>query len=101
LLVTSRYADAPGEVQVTGVEQFGSGEDDAVWVATLDDSELGELQSSIKAAADRFGFKDASSFPDYRPHVTLGKKTGEEPPEAPTSVTLGPLEAWWGNDHIR
>ena len=101
LLVTNDHLDAPGEVKVTGLEIFGHDENSKVWVATLDDTKLGPLRAKIKAAIERYGFKDGSSFPDYQPHVTLTKYSGENSrPEAPKSVVLGPLEAWWGNEHI-
>ena len=107
LLVTNDYLAAPGEVAVTGIEKFptgGSGGDagGAVWVARLDDSTLGPLRAEIKAAAEHWAFKDASSFPDFKPHVTLGKYNGEDSrPEAPKSVNLGELEAWWGAEHVK
>lgn len=102
LLVSNDYLEAPGDVRVTGVEIFGEGEDDRVWVATLDDTRLGPLRAKIKAAIERYNFKDGSSFPDYRPHVTLSKYEGDDSrPEAPQRVSLGQLEAWWGGDHIK
>ena len=93
-------AEAPGAVAVTGTEVFGEG-DNRVWVATLDDTELGPLRADIKRFCyDILGFQDASSYPDYRPHVTLGPWTeGSEAPEVPESFDLGALEFWIGNDH--
>lgn len=102
LLVSNDYLEAPADVAVTGVEIFGGGEDDKVWVATLDDSKLGPLRAKIKAAIERYSFKDGSSFPDYKPHVTISKYEGDDSrPEAPKSVSLGQLEAWWGGEHIK
>lgn len=98
LLYLKDLITAPGEVPVTGVEAFGD-EDDKVWVAVLDPVSLVAVRETIKAKLEGFGLKDASDFPEYRPHVTLGPHS-EEQPEAPESVTLGPLEAWWGDDHI-
>lgn len=99
LLVNSDYLKAPGEVRVTGLEVFGP-DDDQVWVATLDDSVLGPLQAKIKEQSARYGIMDASSFPDYRPHVTLGPKSSAKP-TPPKTVHLGPLEMWWGEEHLK
>ena len=102
LLVVNDYLTAPDDIAVTGLEVFGGGEHSKVWVATLDPASLAPLQAGIKAEAVRWGFKDASSFPDYKPHVTLGRYYGEDTrPKAPKSVTLGELEAWWGNEHVK
>lgn len=93
------YLDAPGVVEVTGVEIFG--EDEKVWVATLATNRLDPLRSDIKEVVhSQLNVSDASSFPTYRPHVTLGPVTDEDnPPAAPTEVTLGSLELWLGYEH--
>lgn len=98
LLVNIDHLEAPGTIATTGLEAFGS-DDDKVWVATLDDSVLGPLREQIKARSARYGIMDASSYPDYRPHVTLAPY-GKDKPALPRSVTLGPLEMWWGDEHI-
>ena len=98
LLVANDYIDPPGDVAVIGLDIFG---DNEVWVATLDPTSLSPLRAEIKEAVEQFGFMDASSFPDYKPHVTLARYEGEESrPTAPTSVYLGDLEIWWGDDRI-
>lgn len=99
LLVNTDYLQAPGEVKVTGLEVFGP-EDDQVWVARLDDTVIGPLREKIKKQSARYGIMDASSYPDYKPHVTLGSKSGPKP-AAPKTVHLGPLEMWWGDEHLR
>lgn len=98
LLVNIDNLAAPGTVATTGLEVFGE-DDDRVWVATLDDSVLGPLRARIKERSARYGILDASSYPDYRPHVTLVPYSSEKP-KLPRSVTLGPLEMWWGDEHI-
>lgn len=86
------------EILVTGTEIFG--DETKVTVATLDDSVLSMEQRFIKAALEVWaGVKDAGSYPNYRPHVTLGK-VGENVIPTPESVTLKPLELWWGDEQI-
>lgn len=98
LLVNVDNLAAPGTVQVTGLEVFGP-KDDQVWVATLDDTVLGPLRKRIKEQSEKYGIMDASSFPDYRPHVTLAPYS-KTAPKVPDVVTLGPLEMWWGDEHF-
>lgn len=86
------------EILVTGTETFG--DETKVKVAVLDDSVLFLEQKFIKAALEVWaGVKDAGSYPNYRPHVTLGK-VGENVIPTPASVTLKPLELWWGDEQI-
>ena len=86
------------EILVTGTEIFG--DETKVKVAVLDDSVLSMEQRFIKAALEVWaGVKDAGSYPNYRPHVTLGK-VGENVIPTPESVTLKPLELWWGDEQI-
>lgn len=93
--------NSPGEIAVTGTEIFGEDED-RVWVATLDDSEIGRLRMQIKELLlEDLGIKDASSYPVYRPHVTLAPYVeGSEPPAVPETFMLGDLEVWMGDEHF-
>lgn len=40
------------------------------------------------------GLRDASSFPDYRPHMTLGKTA--DPDGVPSVMYLEAPQLWWG-----
>lgn len=92
--------DAPGDVPVQGVEIFG--EENKVFVAILETEKLSLMREYIKAAVQvHLPLQDASSYPDYRPHVTVGSVdnyTG--PKEIPASIPLGDIELWWGDDHF-
>lgn len=95
------YISAPGEVLTLGTEIFGEGED-RVWVALVDDSDLAPLQASVvQTLQEEFGIENASSYPQYRPHVTVAKYVeGSEPPEIPDVYTLGEMELWSGDSHF-
>lgn len=91
--------DAPGEVAVQGPEVFGS--DEKVWVAVLEPEALSSLQASIQEALKEIGVENKSSFPDYRPHVTLGPAVDESnPPAVPSTVVLGEPQVWLGDDRF-
>lgn len=100
-LALQDLVNSPGEITVAGTEIFGD-DDDQVWVAVLDDSELGRIQSQIKGILlEDLGIKDESSYPIYRPHVTLAPYVeGSEPPIVPESFALGDLEVWIGDEHF-
>lgn len=90
------YLDAPGEIAVVGTEVFGN--EEKVWVATLDPAALETLQKGIQEALSAVGVENKSSFPDYRPHVTLGPATSDVAPEAPSVVVLGEPQVWLGDE---
>ena len=86
--------DAPGAVEITGYEVFGR--DELVDVATLDPTPLLPAFESIEAALIRNGLHNASSFPEYRPHFTLGLHAPDEPLRLTQSkiLLLSPV-IWW------
>lgn len=102
LLALDGLHETVGDVSVVGTEVFGGGEHDKVWVALLDDKGIGPWREDIKSQLEACGIKDASSFPDYKPHVTLGPYTeGSKAPKVPETVHLGRLEVWWGDKHVK
>ena len=91
------FLDAPGEVPVTGPEVFGN--EEKVWVATLDTSVLNGLQAGIQEALAAIGVENQSSFPDYRPHVTIMDAKDETlVPPMPDVVVLGEPQVWLGKE---
>lgn len=83
----------PPLVEVTGFEVFG--EDEKVWVATLNETYLTPLRDKIVERLERIGLENKSSFPIYRPHVTLAPYTGDDQEFAVTYFELGRPVLWW------
>lgn len=89
----------PGEVPVKGLEVFGI--DKQVWVVTLDPDPLEGDYNRLLGALRRNGLDSASSFPDYRPHVTLFPYVDDVGGfEYPDSFTLLSPQLWWGEHKI-
>jgi 2'-5' RNA ligase len=84
----------PGTVAITGYEVFG--QDSLVDVATLDDTYLLPMFEEIEGALLRNGLRNGSSFPGYRPHVTLGPANSDAPLRLTSdSVFLESPVIWW------
>lgn len=89
-----------GIVDVSGLELFGP--ESNILVMTLDSSDLTENFGKVSEALGSIGVENASSFPDYKPHVTLnedyhGPTIGFS---LPTTIGLGEPELWWGSEKI-
>lgn len=95
---------APGEVPISHFSVFGP-DDGKVLVAELEMTEdFLTLREMIKQIVVEQGGRDASSYPDYKPHVTVKKLpngTEEVPEDLPeqSSVVLQAPMLWWGNDY--
>lgn len=98
-VLKSLNLSSPGEIPVQGVEVFG--EANKVFVAVLEPENLTLQRDYIKAAVQvNLPLKDASSYPDFRPHVTVGSVDNYNgPKEIPASIPLGEVELWWGDNH--
>jgi len=87
---------APGEVITKGPAVFGP-EAAPVHVVEVEEDGLDEIQYAILKGLEKYGVKNASAFPDFRPHVTYGEALPEQIPE---SYTLGYPELWWGGHKL-
>lgn len=86
--------EAPGDVPTKGLELFGEEKDTPV---ALLDSLLLRLQKRVLGLAlGNRDIKDASSFPEYKPHVTLMSPDVE----IPDTINLGAPQVWWGNERV-
>lgn len=94
----------PFTAQVTGaVTPLGDGDPPAqVW--QLDSPELQEIFELLKdETQDLYDGADATRYPDYLPHVTIGYSADDDvPPEAAdvSSIDFDRLALWWRNEHI-
>lgn len=86
--------EAPGDVPTAGLELFGEEQDTPV--ALLDSLLLRFQKKSLGRVLKEKGIEDASSFPQYRPHVTLMNADAEIPP----TINLGAPQVWWGNERL-
>lgn len=86
-----------GIVDVDGLELFG--QDKNVLVMTLKSSDLEENFRKVSEALSEVGIENASSFPDYNPHITLNEsyKGPTIGFTLPTTVGLGSPELWYGD----
>lgn len=90
----------PGEIPVTGYEVFG--EEKKVWVALLDPEALSAEQARLEGSLRRNGLDNASSFSDYRPHVTIAPyESDDQEFERLASYTLLSPQLWWGEHKVR
>lgn len=86
--------EAPGEVPTAGLELFGPEKD--IPVVRLDSLLLRTQKAALGYILRGYGVKDASSFPDYQPHVTLVNPQKE----IPTTINLAAPQIWWGNERL-
>lgn len=89
-----------GQVFPRSLELFGENKD--YLVTTLEDFQLDIINSLVLNIVKGIGGSDASSFKDYKPHVTLQDEfTGSvDNFELPSKIVLQPLQLWWGNEKI-
>lgn len=89
-----------GIVDVQGLELFG--EDSNILVMTLNSSDLTENFEKVSKALSDVGIENASSFPDYKPHITLNEnyKGPTIGFTLPTTVGLGSPELWYGGSRF-
>jgi len=92
MLLPDRVVD----VKTDGIQFFG--EDADVAVMTLEKHPiLMDLNEEFKATFDWAGLEYGKTFPDYKPHITLGEdKSGRMP-----MVDLYRPELWWGDAHYK
>lgn len=85
-------------VSVSGLEWFGP--DNDVPVLTVKHSFLFDYKKHLERRLAERGIFNTSSYPDYRPHITITEDaaTGNN---YPLKLVLGPVELWWGTEHIR
>ncbi len=98
------YSVPPGRISIDHFSVFGP-DDGKVLVAELAMPEdFLTLREMIKQVVIEQGGRDASSYPDYKPHVTIKKlpnETTELPENLPEGgfITLLPPQLWWGEDY--
>lgn len=88
------------EMSVQGVDQFGD-ETEPAQVLTLAPDVPTQVRDGVLALMQEHGLEDASTWPDYRPHVTLGYIPEGEQPEAvdaPESIAFDRLAVWRPGD---
>ena len=83
---------APGATPTIGLEMFG--EDKDIPVIRLKSLLVSIQKKQLQIMLLSKGIEDASSFPDYKPHVTVS----EPNVEIPTTVSLGAPAVWWGDE---
>lgn len=86
----------PGEIYSTGTAIFGPPEA-PVHVVELEEDGLDTVHYAILDGLNKYGVRNASSFPDFRPHVTYGAYL---PEDIPDFFTLGYPELWWGGHKL-
>lgn len=82
--------------EITGVERFGPRQD--IPVLRVDHQQLYTVQAEVEKHLAAVGINSASSFPEYKPHVTVNEEIFARPPEV---VRVHPLMVWWGNERVR
>lgn len=87
-----------GIVDVDGLALFGT--ESEVLVMKLKSSHLVDNFELVRDRLAEKGIQNASSFPDYMPHITLnndyhGPTIGYT---LPTTVGLGRPQLWWGEE---
>lgn len=84
--------------RVTGVEWFGPEQD--VPVLRVEHDYLPVFWESIKGALRQRGIPFDETYPEYKPHVTIPTLAALEG-VYPNHLLAGPVELWWGNEHIQ
>lgn len=93
--LTNRYSDM--FIWATVADRVMFGENSDVTVLTLANSHIHAIHDEVESLLNAIGIQSASSFTDYKPHVTVDQETWDNPPNG---VLLGPLMVWWGNERI-
>jgi 2'-5' RNA ligase len=86
--------EAPGPAHTKEIEFFG--EDNDIPVVPLDSMRAKLQKKQLLLALNQRGIKDASSFPQYKPHVTLQNPDVE----VPDTITLEAPQIWWGGERL-
>ena len=92
--------ESTGIVDVDKLELFG--EENNVLVMTLKSSALDSNFQQVSEVLSAVGIPNASSFPDYRPHITLNEnyKGPTIGFTLPTTIGLGDPELWFGDGRL-
>lgn len=91
--------EAPGQVEVHGIEMFGENKDIPVMI--LDNTILLKRQRGmIDTLLNAMGIEETSNHP-FRPHVSISYGVGIPLDFAtPGYVTLEKPELWWGDERL-
>lgn len=81
--------------EVIGKELFGPDQD--IPVLRVDNSQLQRNFDKVEAALSAVGIKNGSSFPDYKPHITVPIEVWNAPPK---HALLMPAQLWWGETTV-
>lgn len=88
--------DSLVDVKTAGIQQFG--EDGEVTVMTLEKHPiLVDLNAEFKRVFAESDMTYSTTFPEYKPHITLGEDTDITIP----MVDLYRPELWWGDAHYK
>jgi 2'-5' RNA ligase len=91
----------PFTAKVTGIEELG---DEGAQVWLLDSPELqrlfGEIPEIDSEIHSMYEDADATRYPDYKPHVTIGYEGVPDEAADVREVTFDRISLWWGNEHI-
>lgn len=83
---------------VKGLEWFGP--DQNIPVLTLEHDYLEKYHNQIKIALDNVNAVYDTTYPEYKPHVTITPDAALEG-VYPSKIFLAPVELWWGDEHIK
>lgn len=90
-------SDVYYNAKVTGTDQFGA--DGSVPVLLLDSSSLWWYRQALVTRLGIYGVNVDKTF-DFIPHVTMSELEARFD-NHPYQVMLGPVELWWGKEHIK
>lgn len=79
---------------VRTTEQVFFGENEDIPVMLVENPFLHHNRSVVEELLFDIGVENASSFTEYKPHITLP----DEDYKLPNVVVLGPPVLWWGDD---
>jgi hypothetical protein len=83
---------------VTELEWFGENKD--IPVLRVEHTLLETFHDQLEEGLAAVGIKNTSSFPEYKPHVTITPEIVDSN-TMPRRLLLGPVELWWGGERIR
>ena len=88
-------------VVLTGEFEVFGPEDGLVDVLLMDSPQLEAAREVAVMRLAEQGIYNASEWTDYRPHMTLGPKGSAAHYTVPRTVSLYPMELWYGDRKIK
>lgn len=85
-------------VTVAGIDWFGPEQN--IPVMRIEHNELHSYRDSLESELNKRGVPVDQTYPVFKPHVTTTIEAVNDN-QVPERLLLGPVQLWWGTEHIK